>query len=127
MSDAPPFWGPPGDRVPVVSPADIKIVWEIQRDVEQRNPGQQVAIGAEFIRASCSPGADIRAVSYRATMVRMLLHVAPDQFASWRVGDNSAPAVLEVAATIPMTWIGQEPSQGFPFDVEAFIAQLPHP
>lgn len=41
----PMFGGKPGEPVPEVDPEDLKIVWKINRDLQARHPGQQVATG----------------------------------------------------------------------------------
>ena len=77
----PPFGGKPGEPVPAVDPEDLKTVWQIGTDVQANHPGTQVAIGADLLKQACKPGADIQAVGYRASLVWMMSHMAPEQLA----------------------------------------------
>jgi len=43
-----PFWGSLEGFIPAVDPADLRSVWEMQREVQARSLGQLTAISAEF-------------------------------------------------------------------------------
>jgi hypothetical protein len=118
--------GPISENNPVaaVAPADLKSVWAMQDDVQARSPGQQVAISAELWRSSCGPGADVRAVFFRVSMLRMLqmLSGSGGLISPWLHDGQPDDVVFKVVATLPM--IGLQlgtPRQGFPFDVEELI------
>jgi hypothetical protein len=66
--------GPISENNPVaaVAPADLKSVWAMQDDVQAHSPGQQVAISVDLWKSACGPGADVRAVFFRVSMLRML-------------------------------------------------------
>jgi hypothetical protein len=56
-----------------VDPSDIKNVWTMMRETQARHGSNQgVAIGHEFFTRVCSPGADVAAVWYRASMLGLL-------------------------------------------------------
>ena len=44
--------------------------------------------------------------------------------ASWRHGDDFDDIVFRVAAEFPMTVIGEGIRDGWPFDLQAFLARL---
>jgi hypothetical protein len=114
--------------VPSVSPADLKAVWNLWRDMAARTPGQNVGIGQSVYQGICSPGADTRAVYYRAAMLQMVR--------SFRQQNDELPdamqpivelpdAVFEITAKFPMKSMRVGVSQqGLPFDVEEFGRQV---
>jgi hypothetical protein len=57
-----PFGESPEGLIPVVHPADLRSVWEMQREVQACRPGQHTSISAEFYKRACSPGANVGAV-----------------------------------------------------------------
>jgi hypothetical protein len=66
------FIGKAGDLVPPVDPADMKAVWAYQQETAARYPQGGVFTGMEVLKHLCSPGADIRAVSYRSMTLGLL-------------------------------------------------------
>ena len=74
LNRPPMFGGKPGEPVPEVDP-DLKTVWQMNRDLQARHPGQQVATGRGVYEHACKPGADIQAVGYRAAVLSMLIHL----------------------------------------------------
>jgi hypothetical protein len=48
----------PEGLIPAVDPADLRSVWEMQREVLARIPGQNTCIDVEFYKRACSPGAN---------------------------------------------------------------------
>ncbi len=74
---------------------------------------------------TCSPGADIGAVTYRLAMLELLEMDPGELLARWKRSGEFEEAVFRVAATIPMKWmeIGV-PQSSLPFDVDAFIQEL---
>jgi hypothetical protein len=122
----------PDELVPTVNPADLKAVWQLYADAEQRNPGQQVAVGLGLLQHTCSPGADATTVCYRAVMLELLYHAVgctPEEpeaktLAKWRRGNELDDRLFNVMAKIPLKWIPEGGMQGAPFDVAEFIKQL---
>ena len=127
--------------VPVVNPADVKVMWDVRCDAETRHPGELVATANGVI--PCSPGADMRAVSYRTAMLSLLFHIcktakeapAPksegaerfekhvERLEKWQTGDR-LDVLFKVIATIPLHWLDDEGPSTLPFDIEEFIRQV---
>jgi hypothetical protein len=117
--------GKPGEVVSAVKAADLKSAWAVAQEVQSYRPGEHVAIGIDAIERVCSSGADISAVTYRSTMLGMLLVLAGDRLAPWRDGALFHQVVFTVAARIPMTWMDVGvPQQGLPFDPDLFFQEL---
>ena len=113
------LFGEPGEPVPAVDFADMKAMLAFRQDVEKRNlKGGQVIIGMRAYQSVCSPGADVRAISYRLTMLAMLGH-----YIEAYPGGNSSDAALKAAAKMELTWLPDGGSQGFPFDVMKFLEE----
>jgi hypothetical protein len=113
------------DPVAAVTPADLKSVWAMQDDVQARFPGEQVMIGVQQWESACSPGADVRAVFFRVSILRILqmLSGSGALISPWLHDGKPDDAVFKVVATLPMTGLqpGTIPRQGFPFDAEELI------
>lgn len=114
--------GVPGDPVPQVDPEDIEAVWKLGEDVKKDHPGGGVAIGMAVFEHACTPGANVKAVIYRANQTGILRMVAPEVMEP--LIEEKLDAVLRTAATIPMEWIGREVHKGFPFDADDFIRRV---
>jgi hypothetical protein len=115
--EPPQFGGKPGEAVPAVDPADIKTVRQIQREVQARNPGKQIAAGFELLKHICTPGADIPAIGFRASIPWVINLMAPEQLARF-----SEDAVCRAAAKVPAEWVGVEVTRdGLPFDMNEFL------
>lgn len=124
----PMFGGKPGEPVPEVDPEDLKTVWKINRDIQARHPGQQVATGRGVFEHACKPGADIQAVGYRAAMLSMLIHLASNlenpikELGPWLKEDQLEDVVFTAAAKIPVEWMGRGiVRHGPPLDVKEFV------
>jgi len=126
MQDDPPrFCGPPGDSVPVVDSSDLKAAWGVYHDLKESHPEGRVGVSTSVIEHACSPGADIRAVTYRSGMLGLLLIVPGELLGPWQQGETLSEIVFKVAARIPMEWLETGAQrQGFPFDVDAFLQEL---
>jgi len=112
--------GKPGEPVPAVDFADMKAMLAFMEDVKKRHPEGRVVIGEGIWRSVCSPGADIRAVSYRLDMLWVLELLLQPAYS----GGEWTDAALKAAATIEMTWVQVGKTyKGLPFDVEAFLSQ----
>jgi hypothetical protein len=131
-------WEPkPGEvSVSTVEPNDLKIVWQFVRHVEAHAEPMgglsAVAMDPSGLQEICSPGANVRALAYRAMMLRFLfmsVHATPDEPESkelsgfWHAGELNDRA-FQVMSTIPLEWIPKGGRRGFPFDGEEFIRQL---
>jgi hypothetical protein len=121
----PSFGGKPGEPVPQVDPQDVKTLWEMSQETERRHPGVQAATGVAVLEQVCKPGANIRAVTYRSSMIWVLRHSAPEVLEPWTKEDQLDDVIFRTMAEIPMEWIGVGVSrQGLPFDVEDFVRRL---
>lgn len=95
----------------------------MQREVQARSPGEGVLIGDEMYKRACSPGADVGAVWFRASIIGILDMLG--MLRPWIHEGAVADAVFKVAATFPMNgMVIGVPRQGFPFDVEEFFSQV---
>jgi hypothetical protein len=120
MSEIDVFFGKAGEPVPVVDVADIEVMWTRFQELKAQHPGG-VAVEAGIFKQFCSPGADIRAVSYRCQMLGLMeMMLRP----VWTGGELSLNA-LKVAARIDLHWMAVGVAQnGFPFNLEGFLAEV---
>ena len=120
MSEMDVFFGKAGEPVPVVEVADIKVMWAHGQELKAQHPGG-VAVEVSIWKQLCSPGADIRAVSYRCQMLGLLEMMLR---AVWTGGELSANA-FKVAARMDLHWMAVRVAQnGFPFSLEGFLAEV---
>jgi hypothetical protein len=119
MSEFDALIGKAGEPVPAVDVADMKVMWAYLQELNASHPGG-VAVEVGIWQRICSPGADIRAVSYRIQMLSLLEMMLR---AAWPGGELSANA-LKVAARIDLRWMAPgEVQNGLPFSVEGFLAE----
>jgi len=128
------FFGQPGQPVPPVDPDDLKIVYEFLQEFASQNPGGKAAVCVDVFKNQCKPNADMSAVTYRATMLGLLLKHAPDAWypepraQSLKPQSDDArlnPALYREFAQLPMEWIGVGIERnGFPFDAELLLRRL---
>ena len=119
MSEIDVLFGKAGEPVPVVDVADIKVMWAQIQELKAQHPGG-VAVGVGIWKQLCSPGADIRAVSYRCQMLGLLEMMLR---AAWTGGEISANA-FKVAARMDLRWMAVGVAQnGFPFSLVEFLAE----
>ena len=65
-----------GEIVPV-EPSDLKKVWKMAEEIRERSdPKVHSAIDVRTYAEVCSPGANVMAVWYRASMLGVLVHSA---------------------------------------------------
>jgi hypothetical protein len=120
MSEMDVFFGKAGEPVPVLEVADIKVMWAHGQELKAQHPGG-VAVEVSIWKQLCSPGADIRAVSYRCQMLGLLEMMLR---AVWTGGELSANA-FKVAARMDLHWMAVGVAQnGFPFSLERFLAEV---
>jgi hypothetical protein len=118
-----PLGDNPEEPIPPVDPADLRSVWEMQREVQARTAAQHTAISAEIYKGACSPGANVGAVWFRASLIGMLEMLGV--LRPWIHEGVVADAVFKVAATFPMNGMAiGVPRQGLPFDVQELISQI---
>ena len=115
------FGGAPGTPVPQVDPEDVKAVWMLSQDTKKDHPtGQNLFIGVEVFERTCKPGANIKAVFYRATKIEILRSVTPAVMEP--LLRDKSDAVFRAAAEIPMEWIGVGiVHHGWVFDLDDFV------
>jgi hypothetical protein len=119
MSEIDSLIGKAGDPVPVVDSADIKVMWAYGQKLKAQHP-KGLAVEVGIYKRICSPGADIRAVSYRYQMLGLLEMMLQ---AAWPGGEPSANA-FKVAARMDLHWMAVgTPQNGFPFSVQGFLAE----
>jgi hypothetical protein len=107
------------DLVPAVDPADLRNVLSVLRTLDSK----VAAIGMSVFEHVCSPGADTRAVWYRAAM--LTLPTGAGLLSHWVHNGEFDDAVLKVAAKFPMKKLNVGVvHQGLPFDAEEFVKQV---
>jgi len=125
MSDVPDLWSAPGDEVAAVNPDDLRNVWAMMRGVQARAGGQQCAIDGRMYENVCSPGADVMAVWYRASMLGLLQRWPESPLTAWTHDGELDDTVFRVAATFPMKRMGVGVvHDGPPFDVQELLNQI---
>ena len=118
----PRFGGKPGETVPVVDPDDVRTAWQIEREVQARYPGKNIATGGELMKKACKPGANIQAVTYRAWLVLLMTEIAPEKLVPFTHNGQLDAAVFRAAAKVPAEWMGVGVVRGGPpFDVTEFL------
>ena len=118
MSEIDDLLGKPGESVPVVDAADLKVMWDYAQKVLAEHPGStHAAIGAAVWKNVCRPGVDIEAAGYRCTILTLLRSV-------WIGGEPSENA-FKVAARMDLNWpeVGIV-QQGLPFNLERFVVAV---
>jgi hypothetical protein len=112
--------------VPTVDPADLKSVWAMQEDVIATHPGQQMSIGNSLYERACTPGANVLAVFFRVSMLRMLKMMTESEglISPWLHDGKPEDVVFKVLATMPMNGLSAGGRQGLPFDVEEFRRRI---
>lgn len=125
MSDAPDLWSVMGDEVAAVNPDDLRKVWKMMRDVQAHGPGQGVSIDSRMYTKECSPGANVMAVWYRASMLGILQMLPEPPLAPWTHNSGLDDAVFQVAAAFPMKnmRVGVV-HEGPPLDMQEFLKQI---
>jgi hypothetical protein len=120
--------GSPGDSVAVVSPTDVRNVYQLFRDVQARIGNAHTMIDIGAYQRVCSPGAPVGAVWFRASRLGMITMAMPELLAPWTHDGELDDAVFQAAATFPMkkmqVGVVREQSD---FDVEEFLKQIGAP
>ena len=111
--------GPVDNLAPAVDPSDLQRVFSMMRVVHGQSRGQYRLIDIKEYEKACGPGADVKAVWYRASVLLMLCQGPLAQH-----GDLNEK-VFEVAAKFPMKQMTPDVAyKGMPFDLQAFLRQL---
>ena len=125
MRGVPDIWSGSGDEVSAVNPDDLRNVWKMTCTILANNQGQGVALDARMFERMCSPGANVMAVWYRASMLGMLQILPGEPLTQWLHDGELDEAVFQVAATFPLKKmeVGVV-HEGLPFGVEEFFKQV---
>lgn len=108
-----------------MDPEDVRAVWKLRQEVKRDYPGVNVGIGVEIFERACKPGANIPAITYRASHIAMLQHIVPQIFDPWTKDGELANSVFRAASQVPMEWIGVGVvRRGLPFDIEDFMRRV---
>lgn len=107
-----------------VEPSDLKNVWKMGEELrEQHGLKEHGSIDPKIFAAVCSPGANVMALWYRASMLGVIVQqtglLAPE------LPDDARDVVFNVAARFPIKQM--EPGivyDGLPLDVQAFVEQI---
>jgi hypothetical protein len=121
------FWGPGSGSehgpVATVNPADLRGAWTIYRDAQVRDSNRQAFVAMNVFERVCGPGADTRAVVYRAWM--LLLLDKHTMLSPWLHNDELDDVVFRVAAKFPFKKMqAGVVYHGFPLDVQEFLKQI---
>jgi hypothetical protein len=109
------------DALPTVDPADLQNVWAMLCLFPAQAAGQAGSDDITLYERVCSPGADVNAVWFRASM----LQVFAGKLVPWTQNGELDDVVFQVAATFPMKKMSVGVvQQGPPFDVEEFVKQI---
>jgi hypothetical protein len=103
-----------GAAIPPVAEDDLRRLHEISIDMAKRYVGKNGVIGVEQMARVCTRGANLPAVWFRYTRLRLLARQGA--LAEWQHNTEFDDAVYQVAATIPMN--------GFQLDQEEFVQRF---
>jgi len=84
-----PSGGSPGEDVPTVDAADLKSLWNMYQELEQRHPGKQGAVDISLIEKVCSPGTDLGAVTHRSSMLQLVEMMRAKLPVPWRANEET--------------------------------------
>jgi len=120
------FFGARGNDVATVNPNDLRIVWTMMHDLEARAlAGQSGSISSALYESVCSPGANVVAVWYRASILGVLQMLPGNPLAPWLDEGLLDEAVFQIAATFPMKKLPVGlVKNGLPFDVQELVKQI---
>jgi hypothetical protein len=105
-----------GAAIPSVAEDDLRRLHEVAADMAKRRVGKDGMVGVDLMARICSPGANLPAVWFRYTQLRLLIRQGV--LAEWQNSADWDDAVYRVAAIIPMN--------GFQLNQEAFVQHLQH-
>jgi hypothetical protein len=105
-----------GAAIPPVAEDDLRRLHEVAADMAKRRVGKDGMVGVDLMARICSAGANLPAVWFRYTQLRLLIRQGV--LAEWQNSADWDDAVYRVAAIIPMN--------GFQLNQEAFVQRLQH-
>jgi len=120
------FFGARGNDVTAVNSDDLRKVWKMMRDLQAPTPaGPSGSSSSGLYESVCSPGANVVAVWYRASMLEVLQMLPGNPLTPWSREGQLDDTVFKVAATFPMKKlpIGLV-KDGLPFDVQELVKQI---
>jgi hypothetical protein len=113
-----------GGAVAEVDPVDLESVLQLCGGIQPAPGNRERATGQDLFAQLCSPGADVRAVSYRAAMLQ-LMGGPLNLLSPWLHDGILDKAVIQVAARFPMeTMEVGVVRNSLPFDFEEFVKQV---
>ena len=120
------FFGARGNDVTAVNSDDLRNVWKMMRDLQARAPAcQSGSFSSGLYENACSPGANVVAVWYRASILEVLQMVPGNPLMPWTHGDELDDAVFQIAATFPMKKLPVGlVKNALPFDVQELVKQI---
>ena len=115
-----------GNDVAAVNPDDLRNVWTMMRDLEARaTAGQSGSVSSGLYESACSPGANVMAVWYRASILGVLQMLPGSPLTPWSHEGQLDDAVFQIAATFPMQKLPVGlVKNGLPFDVQELVKQI---
>jgi hypothetical protein len=117
------------ELMPVVNAADLKAVFDFFRPQRLRC-GEHGAftVTPGSVEAICSPGANVGAISYRETILHVLLKTLPPEIlAPWMNNGQPNMKLFEVAASFPLPVPDYAETQAQDFDLQGFVQRLSAP
>ena len=120
------FFGARGNDVAAVNPDDLRNIWTMMRGLEAHaQAGQSESISGGLYESACSPGANVVAVWYRASILGVLQTLPGNPLTPWSREDELDDAVFQIAATFPMKKLPVGlVKNGLPFDVQELVKQI---
>ena len=112
-----------GGFVPEVDPVDLELVFQLCGGSNLTPESKRAATGVSVFERACSPGADVRAVCYRAAMLELMCGIG--LLLPWSHNGVLDKAVIRVAAIFPMEkmQVGVV-REDLPLNVQEFIKQI---
>ena len=120
------FFGARGNDVAAVNPDDLRNAWTMMRDLlALALAGQSGSICSGLYEGACSPGANVVAVWYRATILGVLQMLPGNPLTPWPHEGDLDDAVFQISATSPMKKLPVGlVKNGLPFDVQDLVKQI---
>ena len=120
------FFGARGNEVAAVNPDDLRNVWTMMRDLQARDLERQSgSISSRLYEGACSPGANVVAVWYRASILGVLQMLPGNPLTPWSHEGELEDAVFQIAATFPMKKLPVGlVKNGLPFDLQELVKQI---
>ncbi len=120
------FFGARGTDVAAVNPNDLRNVWTMMRDLQAHaQAGQSGSISSGLYESACSPGANVVAVWYRASILGVLQMLPGNPLTPWSHEGELDDEVFQIAARFPMKKLPVGlVKNGLPFDVQELVKQI---